>query len=74
MENPYYIKGFLNWWNILKKLGYEYSFITTNGSLANEELLTRLFEAGLDSIKFPLMLEVEKHIRKYMVLIIMRMQ
>lgn len=35
-----------------KKLGYEYSFITTNGSLANEELLTRLFEAGLDSIKF----------------------
>ena len=37
---------------ISKKLGYEYSFITTNGSLANEELLTRLFEAGLDSIKF----------------------
>ncbi len=35
-----------------KELGYDYSFVTTNGSVANEELLTQLFEAGLDSIKF----------------------
>lgn len=35
-----------------KELGYEYSFITTNGSVASEELLIELFEAGLDSIKF----------------------
>lgn len=35
-----------------KELGYDYSFITTNGSVASEALLTELFEAGLDSIKF----------------------
>ncbi|MCM1297323.1 MAG: radical SAM protein [Muribaculaceae bacterium] len=35
-----------------KELGYEYSFVTTNGSLATDEVLTALFEAGLDSIKF----------------------
>ncbi len=35
-----------------KELGYDYSFITTNGSVASEGLLTELFEAGLDSIKF----------------------
>lgn len=35
-----------------KKLGYDYAFVTTNGSVATEELLTELFEAGLDSIKF----------------------
>lgn len=35
-----------------KELGYAYSFITTNGSVADEALLTELFEAGLDSIKF----------------------
>ncbi|KAI4450933.1 GTP 3',8-cyclase [Eubacterium plexicaudatum ASF492] len=35
-----------------KELGYNYSFLTTNGSLADEKFLTELFEAGLDSIKF----------------------
>lgn len=35
-----------------KRLGYDYSFVTTNGSVATEELLVDLFEAGLDSIKF----------------------
>ncbi|MCM1037834.1 MAG: radical SAM protein [Ruminococcus sp.] len=35
-----------------KELDYGYSFITTNGSVARPELLTELFEAGLDSIKF----------------------
>ncbi len=35
-----------------KELGYDYSFITTNGSMAKESLLEELFEAGLDSIKF----------------------
>ena len=35
-----------------KELGYDYSFITTNGSVASEELLENLFEAGVDSIKF----------------------
>lgn len=35
-----------------KELGYDYSFITTNGSKATEELLEKLFVCGLDSIKF----------------------
>lgn len=35
-----------------KELGYNYSFITTNGSVASEGMLADLFEAGLDSIKF----------------------
>lgn len=35
-----------------KELDYEYSFVTTNGSVATDELLTELFESGLDSIKF----------------------
>lgn len=35
-----------------KELGYEYAFVTTNGSLATDEVLAQLFEAGLDSIKF----------------------
>ncbi len=35
-----------------KELGYEYSFVTTNGSVATDELLKALFDAGLDSIKF----------------------
>lgn len=35
-----------------KELGYDYTFLTTNGSLADENLLIQLFESGLDSIKF----------------------
>lgn len=35
-----------------KDKGYEYIFLTTNGSLATPQLLTDIFEAGLDSIKF----------------------
>lgn len=35
-----------------KELGYEYSFVTTNGSVAADNLLKDLFDAGLDSIKF----------------------
>ena len=38
--------------SLSKNVGYEYCFITTNGSVASNELLERLFEAGLDSIKF----------------------
>jgi molybdenum cofactor biosynthesis enzyme MoaA len=35
-----------------KRIGYEYTFITTNGSLATEARLTKLIDAGLDSLKF----------------------
>lgn len=35
-----------------KKLGYEYIYISTNGALGGPELLKRVFDAGLSSIKF----------------------
>jgi pyruvate-formate lyase-activating enzyme len=37
---------------LAKGLGYTYTFITTNGSLATETRLTKLIDAGLDSLKF----------------------
>lgn len=35
-----------------KKNSYNYVYITTNGILANEERIRKLFDIGLDSIKF----------------------
>ena len=35
-----------------KQIGIPYDFITTNGVLANQETLSNLYNAGLDSIKF----------------------
>ena len=35
-----------------KELSYEYIYITTNGILAKKELIQKLFETGLNSIKF----------------------
>ncbi len=35
-----------------KQLGYEYTYITTNGALLSEERARRLLEAGIDSVKF----------------------
>lgn len=35
-----------------KELGYEYTYITTNGALLTEERAKSLLEAGIDSIKF----------------------
>ena len=37
-----------------KELGMPYVFLTTNGSLATDEVLQGLMEAGLDSLKFSL--------------------
>jgi len=44
-ELEYYIE-FCN------KIGYEYTFITTNGSLATKDRIKRLIDAGLHSLKF----------------------
>lgn len=38
--------------NYSKQQGYDYVFVTTNGTVGDEMLLSDLFEAGLDSIKF----------------------
>lgn len=37
---------------IAKGIGYEYTFISTNGSLATEKRLKAIIDNGLDSIKF----------------------
>lgn len=50
--------------NYAKSLGYTYTFITTNGSIASEELLKKLFDAGLDSIKFSINAGTEESYQK----------
>lgn len=35
-----------------KKLGYKYTFITSNGALATPDKMRRVLDAGLDSIRF----------------------
>ena len=35
-----------------KEIGYEYTYISTNGSLATEPRLRKLIDGGLDSLKF----------------------
>lgn len=35
-----------------KKLGFKYTFVTTNGALAKPELMKKVVDAGLDSIRF----------------------
>ena len=39
---------------LCKDIGFEYVFLTTNGSLASPEKLRAVFTAGLDSLKFSL--------------------
>ncbi len=35
-----------------KEIGYEYTYITTNGALLTEERMKKIVESGIDSIKF----------------------
>lgn len=35
-----------------KDMGFRYVYLTTNGNLLNEEKIKKIFESGLDSIKF----------------------
>lgn len=44
-ELPEYIK-------LAKDIGYEYTYLTSNGSLATPEKIRAVIDAGLDSIKF----------------------
>lgn len=44
-ELPDYIK-------LAKSIGYEYVYVTTNGSLATPEKIKAVIDAGLDSLKF----------------------
>ena len=44
-ELPQYIR-------LAKEIGYEYTYLTSNGSLATPEKIRAVIDAGLDSIKF----------------------
>jgi MoaA/NifB/PqqE/SkfB family radical SAM enzyme len=37
---------------LAKEIGFEYVFLTTNGYSADEEILRKIIDAGLDSLKF----------------------
>lgn len=49
---PFLNKHLADYIAYAKKLGYEYTFITTNGALATPERAKAVLDAGLDSIKF----------------------
>ena len=49
---PFSVKALDRYVGHAKKVGYEYVYITTNGSLATPERLEKVISAGLDSIKF----------------------
>lgn len=44
-----------------KDIGYEYTYITTNGALLDEEACEKLIGAGLDSIKFSINAGTREH-------------
>jgi len=46
------LKNLHEYVSMAKQIGYEYIFITTNGSLATPERAKPILDAGLDSIKF----------------------
>lgn len=49
---PFLNKSLPRYIEYAKKVGFKNVFVTTNGRLANEEMLRSVFDAGLDSIKF----------------------
>lgn len=49
---PLLYKGLIEVVSYAKELGFKYTFITTNGALANEKSIRELVDAGLDSIRF----------------------
>ncbi len=49
---PLLCKDLEDYISFSKKLGYQYIYITTNGVLANIERIKRLYNCGLNSIKF----------------------
>jgi MoaA/NifB/PqqE/SkfB family radical SAM enzyme len=51
-DEPFMSKHLEDSAKLAKSAGYEYIYCTTNGSLATPERVSRLYENGLDSIKF----------------------
>lgn len=49
---PFLISNFDQYVAAARKIGYEYIYVTTNGSLLNISKLHRVLDAGLNSLKF----------------------
>lgn len=49
---PLTVKNIADYIRTAKDIGYEYVYITSNGSPANEERIEAMIDAGLDSLKF----------------------
>jgi len=49
---PFVTENLADYIDYAKRIGFIYTYITTNGALATEEKLRECFKAGLDSIKF----------------------
>jgi len=52
LGESFLVKNIDEYIRIAKECGIKYVFITTNGSLCKEDIMKRVIEAGLDSIKF----------------------
>lgn len=49
---PFLVKDLPDYIRRAKEIGYEYVYLTSNGSLATPERIRAVIDAGLDSIKF----------------------
>lgn len=49
---PFLVKELPQYIRLAKEIGYEYTYLTSNGSLATPEKIRAVIDAGLDSIKF----------------------
>ena len=49
---PFLVKELPEYIKLAKDIGYEYVYLTSNGSLATEEKIKAVIDAGLDSLKF----------------------
>lgn len=52
MGEPLICKDLAKFIKLAKDLGYEYTYLDTNGILADEQTITAILDAGLDSLKF----------------------
>ena len=52
MGEPLLCEDTLEYYRYAKEMGYEFLFLTTNGSLATEEKIREIFASGVSSLKF----------------------
>ena len=64
MGEPLLDKNLARYVRLAKNIGFDYTYMTTNGVLLNEERCRELVEAGLDSIKFSINAGTRESYRK----------